>query len=105
MTKKGHTWRVQPESGHCNTCIATLCLSTSWPSSFNGTEEQFLPQGLHIVADLLLSDPGIDLGSANTPMHLTDGFDGYIVFQGDGGGKSMPGNMGGQLLTDPAKVG
>ena len=48
---------------------------------------------IHVPGNLLISNPRIQLGGLDVGVaeHLGDALDGHPVFEGDGGGESVPG--------------
>ena len=66
-----------------------------------------LLQDIHIIADLGVGDSGIELGGLDIGMaeHLRYRSDRHAVFEGNGGGKGVAGQVEGDILVDPADGG
>lgn len=64
-------------------------------------------QSIHILAYFTVQHLGIDLGGFQVPVaqHLTDRLDRNAIRERYGSGKSMPGQVKGQVLRDAADVG
>ena len=68
---------------------------------------KILLQDIHVVADLGAGDSGIELGGLDIGMveHLRYRSDRHAVFEGNGGGKGVAGQVEGDILVDPADSG
>ena len=68
---------------------------------------KILLQDIHVVAELGAGDSGIELGGLDIGMaeHLRYRSDRHAVFEGNGGGKGVAGQVEGDILVDPADSG